>query len=55
MGAQVSVRGMRVEEGDPVHSDRRGAIVVPEYVNPELEKAIAANIAKENLILGLAR
>ena len=55
LGTQVSVKGMQVEEDDLVHADRHGAIVVPEDVIPELEKAIATVIANENLILGPAR
>lgn len=55
LGVQVSIIGMQVNEDDFIHGDRHGALVIPEEVIPELEKAIGTVVANENLILGPAR
>ena len=55
IGVQVSIIGMQVNEDDFIHGDRHGALVIPEEVIPELEKAIGTVVANENLILGPAR
>ena len=55
LGVQVSIIGMQVNEDDLIHGDRHGALVIPEEVIPELEKAIGTVVANENLILGPAR
>ena len=51
----VSLFGMRVEPGEFLHSDRHGAVVVPDDVLPELPQAIARMQASERLILEPAR
>jgi len=53
-GKPVSVFGLAVEEGDLVHADRHGALVIPSLVIPSLQHAIEKLIATERLVLGPA-
>lgn len=55
IGQPVSIFGMQVEDGDLVHADRHGAVVVPKEVIPLLEAAIDKLLATEQLILAPAR
>lgn len=55
LGCQVSVMGMQVEEDDLIHADRHGALVIPDAVIADLEKAIDTVVANEAIILGPAR
>jgi len=55
IGTQVEIFGMKVTEGDLIHADRHGALVIPEDVISTLEKAIDKLLATENLILEPAR
>ena len=55
IGTPVSVMGMRVAQGELVHADRHGALVVPTEVIPELKRAIETVIASEAIVLGPAR
>ena len=50
-GKPVSVFGLAVEEGDLVHADRHGAVVIPSLVIPSLQHAIEKLIATERLVL----
>ena len=50
-GKPVSVFGVAVEEGDLVHADRHGALVIPSLVIPSLQHAIEKLIATERLVL----
>ena len=50
-GKPVSVFGLAVEEGDLVHADRHGALVIPSLVIPSLQHAIEKLIATERLVL----
>ena len=50
-GKPVSVFGLAVEEGDLVHADRHGALVIPSLVIPLLHHAIEKLIATERLVL----
>ena len=50
-GKQVSVFGLAVEEGDLVHADLHGALVIPSLVIPSLQHAIEKLIATERLVL----
>lgn len=54
-GKPVSVFGLEVEEGDLVHADRHGALVIPSLVIPSLQHAIEKLIATERLVLDPAR
>lgn len=51
----VSIFGMDVVDGDLVHADRHGALVVPPEVIPELQTAIAKLLETEAIIIGPAR
>lgn len=51
----VSIFGMQVHDGDLVHADRHGALVIPRQVIPELHSAIEKLLKTEQLILGPAR
>lgn len=55
IGTPVNILGMRVCEGDLVHADRHGALVIPENLLPELHAAIQAVIEREAIVLGPAR
>ena len=50
-GKPVSVFGLEVEEGDLVHAERHGALVIPSLVIPSLQHAIEKLIATERLVL----
>ena len=50
-GKPVSIFGLTVEEGDLVHADRHGALVIPSLVIPSLQHAIEKLIATERLVL----
>lgn len=55
IGTPVSILGMAVDEGDLVHADRHGALVIPPRVLPTLAAAIDTLEASEAIILGPAR
>ena len=55
IGTPVNILGMRVTEGELVHADRHGALVIPESVLPDLHAAIQSVIDREAIVLGPAR
>ena len=55
IGTPVNILGMRVSQGDLIHADRHGALVIPEAVIDELESAIRTVIDREAIVLGPAR
>ena len=55
IGTPVTVYGLRIEDGDWVHADRHGALVIPTDVLPELEIAIGRLLDTEKLVLDPAR
>jgi len=55
IGTPVSVLGLTVNEGDLVHADRHGALVIPPDILPALKGAIETLQASEAIILGPAR
>ena len=55
IGTPVNIMGMRVAQGELVHADRHGALVVPGAVIPDLEKAIERVVSSAAVILGPAR
>ena len=55
IGTPVEVFGLNVNDGDLVHADRHGALVIPEEVLPELQDCIETLLATERLILEPAR
>ncbi len=55
MGESVDVAGMRCVEGDVIHADAHGAVVVPGEAVTLLPAAIALVLRRESVILDLAR
>ena len=55
LGTPVNIRGMIVAEGDLVHADRHGGLVVPPEVIPHLKDAIQKLLDTESIILEPAR
>ena len=55
IGTPVSIKGMRVAQGELVHADRHGALVIPAEVVPDLKRAVETVIASEAIVLGPAR
>jgi len=55
IGAQVNIFGMVVNDGDLVHADRHGAVVIPHAAAAKLPAAISVIEHKEALILKAAR
>ena len=51
----VSIFSMEVKDGDLIHADQHGAVVIPESVMPNLEKAVVKLMETEKLILDAAR
>lgn len=55
IGTKVEIFGMKVRDGDLVHADRHGALVIPPEVVPMLEDAIHKLLDTEKLVLDPAR
>ncbi|MBO9398576.1 RraA family protein [Shimia sp. R9_2] len=55
VGTTVEIFGMTVNDGDLIHADRHGALVIPEAVLPMLEDAILKLLDTEKLVLEPAR
>lgn len=55
LGTEVNIMGMRVAEGELVHADRHGAIVIPADVILHLQDAIETVVKSEAIVLGPAR
>jgi regulator of RNase E activity RraA len=55
LGQPVRVMGLEVGQGDLIHADRHGAVVVPPEVIPALAAAIGKLQATERLVLDPAR
>lgn len=51
----VSIFGLEIEDGDLVHADRHGALVIPKKVIPLLSDAIAKLQETEQIIISAAR
>lgn len=54
IGTPVKVFGLLVNDGDLVHADQHGAVVVPSEVIPELEAAIQKLLSTERIVLDAA-
>lgn len=54
-GCEVDVQGMVVQDGDLVHADRHGAVVVPADAVAALPEAVELLMRREALILEAAR
>lgn len=55
IGTPVEVFDLRIADGDWVHADRHGALVIPEAYLPELGAAIARMRETEQIVLRAAR
>ena len=55
IGTPVTIFSMTVNDGDLIHADRHGGVVIPPEVIPDLEAAILKMFATEKLILEPAR
>lgn len=55
IGKPVKIFGMTVQDGDLIHADRHGALVIPPEAIGNLENAIHKLRETELLILGPAR
>ncbi len=55
IGGPVIIHGLRVAQGDLIHADRHGAVVVPADIIPALGPAIARMRDTEAIILNAAR
>ncbi len=55
LGETVNIHGMTVTQGDLIHADRHGALVVPPEVIPTLKDAIQKLLDTESIILDPAR
>lgn len=55
LGTPVTIFGMRVNDGDLVHADQHGAVVIPPEILPKLGEAIETLLSSEQIILGPAR
>ena len=55
LGEPVAVFGLPVAQGDLIHADRHGAVVIPPSVLPDLQSGIEKLLATEKLILDPAR
>lgn len=55
IGIPVQVMGLSVAEGDLIHADRHGALVIPSAVIPSLVTAINKLIETERLVLDPAK
>jgi len=55
IGSEVTIFGLRVADGDLVHADRHGALVIPADVVPDLEAAVAQMQDTEAVLLDAVR
>ena len=51
IATEVEIFGLKISDGDLVHADRHGAIVIPEDIIPALKTAIEKLLDTEKLIL----
>jgi regulator of RNase E activity RraA len=55
IGTKVEVFGLSVAQGELIHADRHGGLVIPKDVIPRLKKAINTVVLNETIILEPAR
>ena len=55
LGEVVHVMGLAIAQGDLIHADRHGAVVIPPEVVPHLGQAIAKLQSTEKIVLDPAR
>jgi regulator of RNase E activity RraA len=54
-GREVNVHGMTVNDGDLIHADKHGAVVIPPHILGEIPSVLDLLIRKEEAILQVAR
>ena len=55
VGTTVNILGLTVAQGELIHADRHGALVIPSDVIPRLKAAIETVVANEAIVLEPAR
>lgn len=55
VGVPVTVSGMAVNDGDLVHADRHGAIVIPQALVPKIAATVDILAKREAVIIGAAK
>lgn len=55
LGTPVQIFGVTIQDGDLVHADQHGAVVIPPEVLPYLGGAIQTLLSSETIIIGPAR
>lgn len=55
IGTAVSIFGLEIQEGDLIHADQHGAVIIPPDVFGKLGAAIETLLSSEEIILGPAR
>jgi len=55
IGGSVSVAGMIVADGDLIHADRHGAVVIPQAVASKIPEAAALIARREKVLLDAAK
>lgn len=55
IGTPATIFGLTVEDGDLVHADRHGGVVIPSTVVPVLRRAVEKLLTTEKLVLEPAR
>ena len=55
IAGEVTIFGLSICDGDLIHADRHGALIIPDGYAAELESAIAKLQATENIVLEAAR
>ena len=55
IGLTVSICGLSVSDGDLIHADQHGALVIPTEVIGALEAAIEKLVSTERLVLDAAQ
>ena len=55
VGSPVEIFGLQIKDGDLVHADQHGAVVIPTDVLPLLEAAIRKLLETESIVLDAAR
>jgi len=51
----VTIFGLNIDDGDLVHADRHGALVIPKGYEDELEVVIGKLLETEKIVLNAAR
>ncbi len=55
VGVPITVAGMAVNDGDLVHADRHGAVVIPQALVPKIAATVDLLAKREAVIIGAAK